>query len=150
MAAQRLTQRNAGAPLRLTEADLLLAGETPRFDGRALRVVRTRIARDGFAERSVHDIACLPAHFWHCSDLLLPDRLDQVVAAVQAAAAALVGVDVEEDPNGHYRQIECWVDGRPARLRVQYVDGAARQDVPAFEAAWSLLVRLFPPLPDPA
>src|SRR5215218_6432329 len=135
MAIQRLTQRNAGARLRLTEADHLIAGETPRYDGRALRLVRIRVARDGFAERSVHDIACVPARFWHCRDLLPPDRLEEVAAALRAARTGLAGADVEDDPNGRYRQIECWADGYPARLRVQYVSGAARPDVPALEAA---------------
>ncbi|MSR32515.1 MAG: hypothetical protein EXR99_13530 [Gemmataceae bacterium] len=155
MTRQRLKQENADSSLRLAKDDFLIAGETPRFDGKVLRLVRMRVARDGFAERSVHDIGFGPSSFSHNWTCLPLGKLAEITLALECAQAVqgsqlgLAGKEDDEDPNGHFRVIECWVGDRRARLSMQYVKGLAQKAVPAFEAAWLLVVSQFPKLQDP-
>lgn len=147
MAVQRLTQKNVAGNVRPARDDLLIAGETPRFDGVKLRIVRTRVAQDGFAERVVNDIACLPGNFWHSWTLLAPEKVEELRAALTAAKTALARVAVGKDENGHYRLIDCRLDGHRSVLKMRYLGDVAEHDAPEFEAAWSMVASLFP-VPD--
>lgn len=146
MTRQRLKQGNLGSVLRAGEADLLIAGETPCFDGKKLRIVRMRVAQDGYAETAAQDIACLPQSFWHWSDFLPAERVDGLRRLLEAARAVL-GFEIDNDPNGHYRLIDCRIDGRRKVLKMLYTKGVPQHDVPAFEAAWAAVVGLFPLAP---
>jgi len=146
MARQRLRQDKLGAELRLGDDDLLIAGETPCFDGKKLRVVRMRVAQDGYAEVAAQDIACLPRSFWHWSDFLPQERVEELRRLLAAAKAAL-GLKIDKDPNGHYRLIDCRLGGRRKVLKMLYTKGVPQHDVPAFEAAWAAVVGLFPKAP---
>jgi hypothetical protein len=141
---QRLRQNNSGARLRLTEDEFLIATETPLSVGGVLRQVRMRIARSGYAERSVHEYGVAASSFWHYSTSLPPVRLEELATALVAAQAALKGVRISDEPNGAYRHIQFWNGDKLAELRMEYVCGIATHDVPAFGAAWDLIVRQFP------
>jgi hypothetical protein len=144
MPGLRLTQKNLVTELRPAKDDLLIAGETPRFDGAKLRLVRMRVAENGVAERAVSDIACVPGNFWHTWTPLPAETMAQLRAALAAAQAALKKVKITEDENGHYRLIDCRLNGRRAVLKMRYLDGLAEHDVPEFETAWTMVVGLFP------
>jgi hypothetical protein len=146
MPGLRLTQKNIATELRPTKDDLLIAGETPRFDGVRLRIVRMRVAENGVAERAVSDIACVPGNFWHCCTHLSSEQMEQLRAALGSAKVALARVKVGKDENGHYRLIDCRLEGRRSALKMRYLGDVAEHDVPEFEAAWSMIVGLFPPL----
>jgi hypothetical protein len=65
--AQRLKQGNLGDSLALTAEDFLFARRTPSVSpiGGIMRCVCIRIAKNGFAERSIHDMAPRSSSFWH-------------------------------------------------------------------------------------
>ena len=145
MPGLRLTQKNNAAELRPVGCDLLIAAETPRFDGAKLRFIRMRVGENAVAERAVHDIACVPSNFWHCCTHLSPEQMEHLRAALTSAKAALARVKVSVDEDGHYRLIDCRLNGRRTALKMLYRNDTAEHDVPAFDAAWSMIVGLFPP-----
>jgi hypothetical protein len=146
MAVQRLKQDNADSWPRANKDDLFFAAQTARFDGKKLRTVRMHVAQDGYYELAVYDIICEPRTFWHCSDFLPPERVAEVRTALEAARGALAGLKIDPEPNT-CRTIECWLGNRRAQLKMAYTDGVPQYQVPAFEAAWALVVGLFPKIP---
>jgi hypothetical protein len=143
---QCFKQHNWGAALPLVAEDLLIARGTPRFVSGVLRHVRMRIARDGFAERSIHDMAPKWSSFWHYRTELPTGRLDGLMEALRVARAELADV-VGGDPNGVYRKVEYWDGTEPVALLMEYEGGTTRYAAPRFEAAWEMIVRLYPPEP---
>ena len=103
------------------------------------------VAQDGYAELAVYDVACLPRGFWHWWDLLLPDCVQEIHVA--GGSGKIKGLVIEKDPNGHCRVMDCWLRGRRRELTMPYVEGVAQHHVPEFEAAWTLVVGLFPVAP---
>jgi hypothetical protein len=144
--AQRLKQHNEGARLLLTPDDFLIARETPRSIGGVLRYVRRRIDRGGYAEQSVHEHECAARRFFHYWIELGRGQIAGLYPTLLAAQEAMAKVPVDEDPGGVCRCIEYWAEERPVVVRMQDDAGVPRFSVPAFEAAWRLVVQQFPDL----
>jgi hypothetical protein len=138
---QQLKQHNLGMRLRLTEAEFLIA-QGPVFPQRGVRRVRMRVERDGFAERSYHELAPRHTVFNYCSIQIDERRLAALADVLQAACAAQE-TGPGGDPQAHYRTVEYWDGGRAAYLCVEYVDGQPAPAAPLFEAAWQLLESQF-------
>lgn len=147
--AQRLKQGNLGDSLALTAEDFLFARRTPSVSpvGGIMRCVCIRIAKNGFAERSIHDMAPRSSSFWHYRVEIASNSLDQIAAALGAAQSASAAVEIEEDPNGFYRRIDCWNGDEKVTLRMKDASGKPAHDVPQFEAAWSMVLAQFPEEP---
>jgi hypothetical protein len=145
--AQRLKQHNESARLVLTPDDFLIARETPRSTGGVLRHVRRRIDRSGYAEQSVHEHERGASRFFHYWLEFGQGQMASLYPALLAAQAAMAAAPVGEEPDGAYRCVEFWADEHSVAVRMQDVGGVPRFDVPAFEAAWQLVVQQFPAVP---
>jgi hypothetical protein len=147
--AQRLKQGNLGDSLALTAEDFLFARRTPSVSpiGGIMRCVCIRIAKNGFAERSIHDMAPRSSSFWHYRTEVAPNSLDQLAIALGAARSALAAVEIEQDPNGFYRRIDYWNGDEKVTLRMKDASGKPEHDVPQFETAWSIVLAQFPKEP---
>lgn len=144
--AQRLKQGNLGDSLALTVEDFLFARRTPSVSpiGGIMRCVCIRIAKNGFAERSMHDMAPRSSSFWHYRMEVAPSNLDQLAIALGTARSALAAVEIEDDPNGFYRRIDCWNGDEKVTLRMKDTYGKPEHDVPQFETAWAMVLAQFP------
>jgi hypothetical protein len=149
LTVQRFKQHNQGARLALTESDFLMAWETPRNAGAELRQVRRRVARDGYAEQSVHVLGKSSAWFWHWHGIVIPDRLAVVGEALGRAMEVAVSAPTSYDANRVYRRIEFWFHGVAAEVSIEDVGGRPVLHVPEFEEAWALVVGLFPDADSP-